>query len=386
MNINQNSTMDISTYKTLPCKNLKIHKKRECPNYHSESEKRRNPKEFFYNKIICNNYQNCNNKNCQFSHSIIEQLYHPENYKKKFCKSYFLGNPCNFGVNCALAHSENELEIRILHHLEINDYFLLYLFKSEFCPFNKFCPDKFKCVYAHNWQDFKRPYDDKILPIPCKNWNKNSKLAFYIDGCENGFKCTLCHGWKEYDYHLKNFKKNYCKNGKGCKRKSICSFLHNKILKKNKNCSQSDISTSVDTPIKNQQKKNNEIYCLKSVKKFLRTENENCNSKLGITKNNSTSQIESFKNQNNFRFKKNRKRFMVENNDSFEKEEKVFSFKNVKKSINNKNDSENDKIDLLLPNLNFNFTSIESESKSKFVLKKNKSENFNFENICRFFK
>ena len=373
-----------STYKTTPCPLTTPHNKRECNNYHSDSEKRRNPKKHFYNKIMCNKSPNCPNKNCQFSHSIIEQLYHPDNYKKKFCKSYFLGNPCNFGVNCALAHSEEELEIRILHHLKIDNDFLLYLFKSEFCPFNKFCPDKFKCVYAHNWQDFKRPFDYKIFPLPCKNWNKNLKLAFYVDGCENGFGCLMCHGWKEYDYHLKNFKKNYCKNGKGCKRKTICSFLHCKgFLKKNKVFLQSEISSSVDTQVVSQ-KEGDQVYCLKNVKKFFKNDSKegDFNNNSRITKHNSASQIKYFKKQDSFRFKKNRKRFMnqdiIKTNDSFEKEEKIFSLKNVKKSIK-RNETKTDMVDLI-PNFNF------SSNESKFMLKKQKSENFNFENICRFFK
>ena len=38
---------------------------------------------------------------------------------------------------CALAHSDYELKIKPLHLLPIDRNFLLFLLKTEFCPFSK---------------------------------------------------------------------------------------------------------------------------------------------------------------------------------------------------------------------------------------------------------
>ena len=125
-----------------------------------------------------------------------------------------------------MAHSDLELKITPLHLIPIDKNFLFFLLKSEFCPFSKINHDRFKCVYAHNWQDFKRPFNDKIKPVICKNWDKNKEILEYTQGCENGSDCVNCHGWKELEYHVANFKKIPCKALINCDRKDICSFTH----------------------------------------------------------------------------------------------------------------------------------------------------------------
>ncbi len=87
---------------------------------------------------------------------------------------------------------------------------MLFKFKSIFCPFSLIPHDKFSCVYAHNWQDYKRPFDKRLKSIKCKNWNKDKKLAFYTDGCGKGKSCQFTHGWKELEYHFKNYKTLLC--------------------------------------------------------------------------------------------------------------------------------------------------------------------------------
>lgn len=58
---------------------------------------------------------------------------------------------CSYEKYCAFAHSEEELKIKLLHKMTIDIDFLLFHFKSEFCPFQKIQHDKFSCVYAHNY-------------------------------------------------------------------------------------------------------------------------------------------------------------------------------------------------------------------------------------------
>jgi hypothetical protein len=176
----------------------------------------------------------------------MEQLYHPDNYKKKYCKSFYERKVCKFGDYCALAHTEEELQIKLLHKMEKDKIFFLNHFKSEFCPFSKIEHDKFKCFYAHNWQDYKRPFFNSMKPILCENWLRTEKLDFYEEGCQLGFDCLFCHGWKELDYHVVNFKQKKCQT-KNCKRNQICCYYHTKNEKKlyQLNILESLISTKV---------------------------------------------------------------------------------------------------------------------------------------------
>lgn len=217
--------IDMSNFKTQQCPILTKHNIKKCIYYHFTSEKRRNLKKIQYSKMICKNLQSCQKKSCKYSHNTMEQLYHPENYKKKYCKSFYEKKNCKFGNFCALAHSEEELQIPLLHKMEKNQKFFFFFFKSEFCPFSKINHDKFKCDYAHNWQDFKRPFFSFIKPLLCENWVRTKKLDFYKEGCDKGMDCDKCHGWKELDYHVCNFKKKKCQT-KNCKRNQICCFYH----------------------------------------------------------------------------------------------------------------------------------------------------------------
>lgn len=221
-----NMHFDLSTFKIQPCKNDSGHDIKKCIFYHFNSDKRRSLAKFQYKKIICPDKQKCTSNICPFSHNYMEQIYHPDNYKKKYCKDFIETKNCKFGIYCALVHSDFELKIRPLHLMYIDRDFLLFHFKSEFCPFSKIEHDRFKCVYAHNWQDFKRPFNLSLKPILCQNWNKDKEIIIYEQGCTAGHDCRYCHGWKENEYHYLNFKKIDCKKGGLCNRKDVCSFRH----------------------------------------------------------------------------------------------------------------------------------------------------------------
>lgn len=227
--------LDLSNFKTTPCTLTVPHEVKRCFFFHFPSEKRRSLNDIFYSKILCNKKNACNDSGCKYSHNYIEQIYHVDNYKKKYCKDFIETGRCKYADYCALAHSDYELKICPLHLLPIDRSFLLFQFKSEFCPFSKINHDRFTCVYAHNWQDFKRPFFQKLKPVPCKNWNKDKEILEYFDGCARGFDCDFCHGWKECEYHILNFKKFNCKKGNKCERKNVCSFRHDDMEAESEN-------------------------------------------------------------------------------------------------------------------------------------------------------
>lgn len=61
--------------------------------------------------------KNCQNKNCLFVHNHMEQLYHPDNYKKKFCLSFINKKKCIYKNFCAFAHNEEEIKINLINKL-----------------------------------------------------------------------------------------------------------------------------------------------------------------------------------------------------------------------------------------------------------------------------
>jgi hypothetical protein len=105
--------------------------------------------------------------------------------------------------------------------------FYMYLYKTIYCPFENKNHDRNMCVYAHNWQDYRRDpneyvYSNKI----CPDWNSSAHTLQYDQaGCEKGIDCGFCHGWKEVEYHTLNYKTKYCREGGECRFKH-CSHCH----------------------------------------------------------------------------------------------------------------------------------------------------------------
>ena len=218
--------LDLSLFKTERCPSNNPHDAKKCFYYHFPSERRRSLCQVYYQKNLCPGKSDCSNENCNFAHNFVEQIYHVDSYKKRYCKDFVDKGRCKYDAYCAMAHSDLELKITPLHLLPVDKNFLLFRFKKEFCPFSKISHDRFKCVYAHNWQDYKRPYNPSIQPSLCKNWDRNKEILEYEQGCEKGFHCNFSHGWKEVEYHYLNFKRQLCKMGAECDRREICSFLH----------------------------------------------------------------------------------------------------------------------------------------------------------------
>lgn len=133
------------------------------------------------------------------AHNRVEEFYHPEKYKCKFCQTYPNDmHNCEYGEMCAFAHSEEEIAIDLLHLIEPkNADFYMFYFKTVWCPWSE-DHDKESCVYAHNWQDLRRkPHTCNYQKELCPNWQIDDFIRSYSDGCQNEYRCTFSHGWKE---------------------------------------------------------------------------------------------------------------------------------------------------------------------------------------------
>lgn len=226
----------LENFKVVPCNIKQNHNHKQCQFYHYPKDRKRRGE--FYCCDLCEYVergQYCPfGDNCLKSHSGVEQLYRREKYKMKFC-SYYPSSlqSCEYGEFCSFAHSEEELLIDLLHRMEKTQDFFIFKFKTVMCPFNSIPHDKAQCVYAHNWQDFRRKPDIiNYDPTPCNFWKTNDFLTIYSLGCPNGSNCTKCHGWKELDYHPFVYKTRFCPNGGKCHRMFECPYFHNESEKR----------------------------------------------------------------------------------------------------------------------------------------------------------
>ena len=221
----------LENFKTQCCKVKNQHNFKMCPFYHNNGDKRRIGG--FYSSDLCDQMarnEHCGNgEHCKKSHNLVEQLYCGDQYKTKFC-SFFPKNIelCEYGRYCSFAHEESELLVEIIHNYTYDDDFFLFIYKTVWCPFTFFQHDKNLCVYAHNFQDFRRkPINNKYLNIACNSWNENINIMNnYMDGCPKGSLCDKCHGWYEFEFHPMNYKTKPCEHKERCNSKANCPFYH----------------------------------------------------------------------------------------------------------------------------------------------------------------
>lgn len=224
--------LDLANFKVTPCAIPSAHNHKQCPFYHNAKDRKRPGN--FYSAELCESAERDDGISCPAgelcskSHNRVEQLYRNEKYKTKFC-SQFPNNirNCEYGVYCSFAHTEQDIVIDLIHNYEYDDDFYMFFFKTVLCPFNLTQHDKAQCVYAHNWQDFRRkPSQFNYDPQSCPNWKSTDYILNYQDGCPLGFDCTKCHGWKELEYHPLNYRTKQC-NTKNCQKGRDCPFYHN---------------------------------------------------------------------------------------------------------------------------------------------------------------
>lgn len=223
--------LDLKHFKTQLCTNSNHHNQKHCFYFHNSKDKRR-PGEF-YSTDMCTEMSkksSCSKGDkCLKSHNRVEQLFRTEKYKTKFCSNYpGKLKKCEFGPYCCFSHSETDLAVELIHNYVYDDDFYMFHYKTVWCPFNLNYHDKSLCVYAHNWQDFRRkPKEYDYNPVNCGHWKITEYITNYEKGCPDGYDCKGCHGWKELEYHPLMYKTKPCPPGENCQKRRDCSNYHN---------------------------------------------------------------------------------------------------------------------------------------------------------------
>ena len=224
--------LNMESFKIDPCRLEQSHQHKMCIFYHNENDRKR--KGDFYSPDLCphmENYKKCpKGDKCEKSHNRVEQLFRMEKYKKKFCQYYpEMVHNCSYGNFCCFAHSDEEIQIELIHTYKFDADFFIFHYKTNWCPFNLISHDKAECVYAHNWQDYRRkPNAFDYEPIACENWDMKKMINSYEeDGCAKGIDCKKCHGWKELEYHPNVYRTKQCTPEKNCTNRLHCSYFHN---------------------------------------------------------------------------------------------------------------------------------------------------------------
>ena len=223
----------LEKFKTEKCMNHQDHNRIKCPFYHSPKDYRRNASIIRYSSFMCpfaRDNKKCHyGDNCKDCHNSVELNYHPNNYKRRFC-IYFPDNldKCKFGEFCSYAHSEQDILAELIHNYIFDQDFFMFHYKTSFCPINHIQHDRSLCVYAHNWQDYRRkPNKFFIQSEVCPDWNNSKVILNYEEGCPRGINCCYCHGWKEPEFHPFVYKTKKCESNKeACPRLNACPYFH----------------------------------------------------------------------------------------------------------------------------------------------------------------
>mmetsp|Transcript_44722 Transcript_44722/g.103418 ORF Transcript_44722/g.103418 Transcript_44722/m.103418 type:complete len:381 (+) Transcript_44722:69-1211(+) len=156
--------------------------------------------------------------------------------KRRFCTSFPDIGSCRRGSTCAFAHSRDEIRAPLLTVEEemqdpqaMTEHFFMYRYKTMWCPIG-IQHEWHSCVYAHNYQDARRPISIGYGPRLCPYWNKKDTCTEYAQRCPVGLRCPYAHGAKEQLYHPMYFKTVTCRDlkSKACPRHHLCAFFHNK--------------------------------------------------------------------------------------------------------------------------------------------------------------
>jgi len=160
----------------------------------------------------------------------------PTRLKRRFCTSFPDVQLCRRGTTCAFAHSREEIRAPLLAMEEeqqeqaaMTDDFFMFKYKTMWCPIGV-QHEWHTCVYAHNYQDARRPVNIGYGARLCPYWSKKDTGAEYSQRCPLGLRCPYAHGAKEQLYHPQYFKTVVCRDlrGKACPRHGLCAFFHNR--------------------------------------------------------------------------------------------------------------------------------------------------------------
>jgi len=205
--------LDLATFKTEKWKTESKHNPKHCKYYHSLKDRRRG--HMNYSTDLCRfaETDKClRGDKCFMSHSNVERLYHPDKYKTKFWDVFGHDvSKCEYGTFWSFAHVVSEIKIDLIHRLPKDSNFYMFFFKTEWCPFRK-DHHKADCVYAHNWQDFRRkPHLFEYNRSKCDNWRSARYITKYSEGCNHMENWIHSHGWKEECYHPLSYMVHPCR-------------------------------------------------------------------------------------------------------------------------------------------------------------------------------
>lgn len=190
--INGLKETDLTYFKVFPCNIYTKHNEKQCVFYHSAKDFKRLLSKINYSFELCKFAEagrNCpNGEFCLRSHNRVEQFYHPEKFKSKFCSHFNNLSNCPYGKFCSFAHNEGEIKVELIHKYEQNEDFFIFFFKSVWCPYNH-AHDKSSCVYAHNWQDYRRsPVSYQYSENACSFWDNKKTILNYNEGCLSEYR------------------------------------------------------------------------------------------------------------------------------------------------------------------------------------------------------
>lgn len=195
--------LNLEIFKVYHCTLSTQHNYKSCPYFHNQKDRRRDLSQIHYSADFCPNLmskgvRNCSRgPSCPYSHNKVEQAYHPEKYRHKFCVMYPNEiEKCPFGEFCSYAHSEEEARVELIHNYAKDRDFFMFHFKTSFCPFSA-VHDRGRCAYAHNWQDYRRPPTEYFyLPKECPHWDQKKFVSDYSAACPQSYQCEYCHGMR----------------------------------------------------------------------------------------------------------------------------------------------------------------------------------------------
>jgi len=243
--------LDLRTFKVEACpRTTKNHDTTTCPYYHHQHDRRRPLTQFMYEPDQCEQHfldensdvatgRACpNGDRCGKCHTVVELLYHPSVYKRRFCLHMGrAADRCPRGSFCAFAHSRCEIADPASIYTEQEEHaptddFFLYKFKTQWCPLSG-PHDWNTCIYAHTKKDLRRTPNAGYAPRMCPTWEKALKgdgsgaRKAYDACCPDGIDCRGAHGLKELLYHPQQYKTRICTdptcNGQ---RRKVCAFAH----------------------------------------------------------------------------------------------------------------------------------------------------------------
>jgi len=154
--------------------------------------------------------------------------------KQRFCATFPDVARCRHGGSCSFAHSRDEIQAPLLTSDEearvpgaLTENFFTERFKTLWCPVGA-QHDWQTCMYAHTYQDARRPPSIGYGFQLCPYWSKKETNLPYSQRCPLGPRCPYAHGAKEQLYHPRYFRTLACRDlmRKQCPRRFLCAFHH----------------------------------------------------------------------------------------------------------------------------------------------------------------